>query len=113
MEGVADKWLSVGLMLGVPYHRLEACEMEDTLNQRMTMMITEWLSRRYDTHIFGEPSWRRLVEVIASRAGGCHKYLATQLAKQYPVQAMQPMDYSAGKCDMKYVFLNVYGSCIL
>ena len=90
MEGVADKWLAIGLLLGIPYHRLEACEAEDTLNQRVTQMVTEWLGKRYDTDRFGLPSWRRLVEVIASRAGGSHNYLANQLVKTHPVQAGQP-----------------------
>ena len=98
MEGVADKWLAIGLLLGIPYHRLEACEAEDTLNQRVTRMVTEWLEKRYDTEKFGLPSWRRLVEVIASRAGGSHNYLANQLVKSHPVQAAQPEEDLYREC---------------
>ena len=92
LEGVADKWMSIGLLLGIPYYRLEGCEAEDTLSHRVTAMVTEWLERRYDTEVFGVPSWRRLVEVVASRAGGSHNYLANQLVKAHPIQADQPQE---------------------
>ncbi len=90
MEGVADKWMAIGLLLGISYSRLITYEEESTVSDRVSAMISDWLEKRYKMEKFGVPCWRRLVEVIASRAGGAHNSLAKQLARDHPVQADQP-----------------------
>ncbi len=86
MEGVADKWMAIGLLLGISYSKLVTYEDEGTLSDRVSAMISDWLEKRYKMQKFGLPTWRRLVEVIASRAGGAHNALAKQLAKSHPIQ---------------------------
>ena len=85
MEGVADKWMSVGLLLGISYKILQICELSDTLDEKVNGVVEAWLGKKYDVESFGEASWRKLVEVVASRAGGCHQALAAKIARQHPI----------------------------
>ena len=48
-------------------------------------LVNAWIGRKYEMEIFGEPSWRKLVEAIAHKAGGCHKRQALKLADDHPV----------------------------
>jgi hypothetical protein len=85
MNGVATNWVSIGLLLGIPYKRMEIFKLEDTLEERMGMMVDAWLSLKHDVAVFGEPTWRRLVEVVASSSGGGHMRLATEIARDHPL----------------------------
>jgi len=80
-----DKWDAVGLFLGIPFKVIEWCRLEDTLEERIREVVNAWLGRKYEVEHFGEPSWRKLVEAIAHKAGGYHKRLALKLAKDHPV----------------------------
>ena len=43
-------------------------------------VIVTWLKRSYDTSRHGHPSWRKLVEAVASNAGGKNPALARKIA---------------------------------
>ena len=86
-EGVADKWDSVGIFLGIPYKVIERCRLEDTLDERIQELTSAWIGRKYEVESYGEPSWRKLIEAIGHKAGGYHRRLASKLAADHPVLA--------------------------
>ena len=57
MNGVADKWTSIGLFLGIPYKSIEVFKMEDRLEDSITKMVDAWVKRQHDTGI-----WRAILE---------------------------------------------------
>lgn len=79
---VATKWVAIGILLGIPYDRLLLIEDEDDLEKRVSKLVEDWLEKRRHG---GEPTWQKLVEVIASKAGGDHQALARRLASDHPV----------------------------
>ena len=91
MDGVADRWMSIGLLLGIPYKLIQVFQMEDTLEESIIKMVDAWVKKQYDTNTFGEPSWRKLVEAVAARSGGSHHRLASTIASNHP------LSYSTGK----------------
>ena len=84
MNGVADKWTSIGLFLGIPYKYIELFKLEDRLEDSISKMVDAWVRRQHDTQ-FGEPSWRKLAEAVASRSGGHHLRLAAEIARDHPL----------------------------
>ena len=54
-------------------------------------MVTCWLQHNYDTSCHGLPTWERLVQVIASPAGGNNATLALKIAQQHNVSVQQPI----------------------
>jgi len=64
--------------------------MKSTLTTLMTLppawggVVREWLKRNYNVGKFGEPTWRKLVEVVGSPVGGNNLKLAMKIAKEHP-----------------------------
>lgn len=85
LNGVATNWVSIGLFLGIPYKLIEIFKLEDELKDKITKMVGAWLARKYDVEVFGEPTWRKVVEAVASRSGGCHHRLAAEIARDHPL----------------------------
>ncbi len=46
-------------------------------------VVTYWLNQNYNISKFGEPSWRKVVEVVASPAAGDNMVLATSIAQNH------------------------------
>lgn len=46
--------------------------------------ILVWLRRAHNEKKFGPPTWKRLVQAIAARAGGNNTALAMKIAKDHP-----------------------------
>ena len=79
LYSVADKWKEIGIFLGIEYNSLEkfdSYEPKAALEEVMKL----WLSRRYDCLGFGDPTWKRLVEAVHSRAGAADHTLASKMA---------------------------------
>lgn len=76
---VADKWKEIGIFLGIDYSSLESC---DHLEPKVALseVMKLWLTRRYDCVGFGDPTWKRLVEAVHSRAGAADHTLASKMA---------------------------------
>ena len=83
LDGVASNWFSIGLFLDIPYKYLELYKLEDSLEQSIGMMVDAWLARKQDEEAYGKPSWKKLVEAVASRSGGGHRRLAAKIAKDH------------------------------
>lgn len=83
---VATKWVAIGVLLGIHYDRIVMFEAEDDLERRIFKLAEAWLEKHLGV---GQPTWRKLVEVIASKAGGDHQALAKRLASEHPVTEEQ------------------------
>ena len=84
MGGVAHKWMEIGLLLGIRYFQLQMLKAEsDELIEMVTGVVRAWLEEKYNTQVFGRPSWRKLVEVVGARAGGSHAALAQEIARKH------------------------------
>ena len=46
-------------------------------------VLTEWLKKAYNISLFGDPSWKLLVDAVADPAGGSDCALAEKIAKKY------------------------------
>ena len=77
---LAAQSLSVGSHLGLSPSFLEgvkqsSCDPEE----RLRMILTEWLRWNYDHKTHGLPSWRRLVQAVDKR----NHWLAMKMARQH------------------------------
>lgn len=85
LEGVAPHWRAIGIDLGIRVGKLDAIETEVSGSmERLTSMLILWLKWDYDHKRHGEPSWRKLVEVVAQPSGGRNPRLAMDIATKFP-----------------------------
>ena len=88
MGGVAHKWMEIGLLLGIRYFQLQMLKSEsDGPDEMVRGVMRAWLEEKYNTQVFGRPSWRKLVEVVGARAGGNHAALAQEIAREHSATA--------------------------
>ena len=82
---LAARYRSIGITLGLPSGMLDtircdyACNCEGALGQ----VIRTWLKQSYNVDRFGPPSWRSLVKVVYSSAGGNDRALAKKIAAKH------------------------------
>jgi hypothetical protein len=77
------KYSAVGLFLGIPYQRMQVCEMEDSHADKIALMVDLLLDGKYDKS-FGEPSWKKAVCAVAVDDGGGDQSLAKRIAANHP-----------------------------
>ena len=79
---LSAKFHSLGMMLGLPASGLDKIREDFPHNsdQAFSQVIVTWLRQLYDVTNHGCPSWKKLVEVIASEAGGKNRALAKMIA---------------------------------
>lgn len=82
---VATKWVGIGILLGIHYSRIVMFEDEDDFEKRLAKLAEAWLEKKLGE----QPTWRKLVEVIGSKAGGDHQALAKKLAGDHPITEEQ------------------------
>ena len=81
---VADKWKRIGLALRLDPDLLRRIRGNNTdVEDCLVDVLTEWLKKAYNTSLFGDPSWKLLVEAVAHPAGGNDRALAEKIAKKY------------------------------
>ena len=87
---VAANWKSIGIALRLKHNILESTQAENSGNPTacLTSMVTEWLKRNYNVKKFGEPTWRKLVEVVGHPAGGANMALARDIARKHKTGSM-------------------------
>ncbi len=65
LEGLAPKWKTIGLKLGIPLSRLDVIDSNETnLDHRLMRMSSDWLSGNYDIDRWGPPTWKKLASVV-------------------------------------------------
>ena len=90
---VAPNWEPIGSLLGIHGDTLTAISNNNSASADKCLidMVTCWLQHNYDTLRHGLPTWERLVQVIASPAGGNNATLALTIAQQHNVSIQQPI----------------------
>ena len=76
---VANKWKDIGIFLGLDYNFLESCDRFEAV-AALKAVVEAWLTRKYDCVAYGDPTWKKLVEVVHSEAGAGDRALASKMA---------------------------------
>ena len=85
---IAAKWKAVGIALRMTSGDLDTIETSPrstSPDKCLTEMLILWLRKNYNFERFGEPTWRRLVEVVKDPAGGADPALAYSIAAKHRV----------------------------
>lgn len=88
---VAANWKNIGSALGL---NLDVIDNIDTSysggdpHDCLSLMVNEWLMRNYNVGKFGEPSWKRLVEVVGHPTGGANMALARKIGRRHKTGGM-------------------------
>ena len=79
---LAAGFYSVGAALGLPPSELNKIRKNcrDGCDEALFQVIIAWLKQSYDMTRHGHPSWKKLVEAVASKAGGQNPALARKIA---------------------------------
>lgn len=85
---VTDKWMSIGIGLGLSKTDLDKIEQSyNSLDRRLQEMLTLWLKQSYDTGKYGPPIWDSLIKAVGSPTGGGFPSLAAEIAADKQPQA--------------------------
>lgn len=90
LYNIASKWKRIGVTFGLDPDKVK--EIEDKYRdpwERLCEVLMEWLKCNYNTEKFGEPTWRRVVEEVASPCGGNDKALAMKIANEHQCELHQ------------------------
>lgn len=82
---VEDRWKLIGVALRLKPSKIKAIEEENHGKLANCLMdaLSNWLNKSYNTAKFGNPSWRKVVEAVASPAGGDNAVLAKSIAMKH------------------------------
>ena len=85
LSPVATKWKTIGAALRLKSDVLENIDARCSGDPCacLSEIVTEWLKRNYNVEKFGEPTWKRLVEVVIHPAGGANSVLARDIARRH------------------------------
>lgn len=88
VHDVLHRWKFVAGALGIRPSQIQTIETTHRGNPEECMddAIIQWLRRSHNETKHGPPTWRKLVQVIAARAGGENVALASTIAKSHPSQ---------------------------
>ena len=83
---MASKYYEIGSGLRLGEDELDAIEELSHQNPRkaLSKVISAWLDKTYNVERFGPPTWRWLVTVVDSKAGGNDHDLAKEIASNHP-----------------------------
>ena len=79
------KWKSIGTGLGIKRGKLDEIEARHSgdPSECLAEMLTTWLRRSYDVKRFGEPTWRKLTQIVSKSAAGNNPALALTIANKH------------------------------
>ena len=82
LKGVVTKWKAIGTAFRLKQSKLREIQVANHGNPEdcLRSVLDNWLNRNYNVTKFGEPSWRRVVEVVADPAAGDNVVLARSIA---------------------------------
>ena len=81
---IKSDYFSLGQCLGLPIAVLESIrKAESDAERALYETLKLWLQQKYDTEIFGPPTWRMLVEAVDKEAGGNTNELAKKIASNH------------------------------
>ena len=79
---LAARWKDIGIALRLRGGELDKMDLRHP-DQCLSGVLESWLKRNYDDKMFGPPTWRWLVEIVADPAGGNDAALADKIARKH------------------------------
>ena len=79
---LAARWKDIGIALRLRGGELDKMDPRHP-DQCLSGVLESWLKRNYDVKMFGPPTWRWLVEIVADPAGGNDTALADKIARKH------------------------------
>ena len=73
MMQVVGKWKAIGRGFQIDSRHLDKINTDNHGNcgECLSSVVTCWLSKNYDVELFGEPTWRTVVKVVAHSGNNC------------------------------------------
>lgn len=83
---VIHRWQFVAGAMGLRPSQIRTIEATHPGNIEACMddAISQWLRRTHNETKHGPPTWRKLVQAIAAKAGGSNAALAGRIAESHP-----------------------------
>ena len=81
LNPVADRWMAIGVFLGLKHSHLQLAA--DDEDDKARYIAQKYVKKEFMIEKFGEPTWKRVVEAIGSRAGGDNPSHAEEIAKKH------------------------------
>ena len=99
---VLSEWKLIGIGFGLKSSKLKQIEeaQRGNLKKCLVDVIMDWLNRNYDSDRFGEPSWRKMVEVVADPAAGDNVVLAKAIADSHLCECLNSMSIITVLCQL-------------
>ncbi len=89
LTGVQSRYYEIGTQLHLKsLDTIRNRSITDTI--AMGGVVEDWLKWNYDTDIFGPPTWKMLVNVVANPSGGNDNFLAKKIAEEHRKRASNP-----------------------
>lgn len=90
LEPLSARWKEIGIILGARYDFLEGLYRSDErASECVNSIVKRWLKKKFDVR-FGTPSWKKLVEAIGAKTGGCNAVHAKTIAEQHLSNSPEP-----------------------
>ena len=85
VESVAANWQGMAIRLGLlPSDRdIIAKQCQQNPTNCLLEVLVKWLRKSYDTIKFGPPTWKILIDAVASHAGGDNPALAEEIERKH------------------------------
>ncbi len=82
---IKSKWRSIGAGLRLKPGKLDEIEAKrhGAPTECLLDVVSSWLNKEYNWQRFGEPTWRRIVEVVEHSAAGGSPETALSIAKRH------------------------------
>lgn len=84
LTSAASKWKLIGVGFRLKSDKLDKIQADfGSPEECLLEVLKEWVHKNYNYARFGEPSWRKVVMVVASPSGGNNTALALSIAKEH------------------------------
>ena len=85
MIDIVAKWKSIGIAFGLKSGKLNEIESSHPRDaaECLNDVLINWLNKNYNFKKFGNPTWKKVVDVIADPAGGANPSHASFVASKH------------------------------
>ena len=82
---VMDRWQGVAHAIGLNPSQVRTIQAQHPGNIEgcLDESLYVWLRRAHNEEKFGPPTWKKLVEAVAARAGGQNRAVSLEIAKEH------------------------------
>ena len=85
MMSVVGRWKAIGRGFRIDSGHLDKIQTDNhgDCEECLSSVLTCWLRKNYDVELFGEPTWRMVVKMVAHPAAGNDYALALRIAENH------------------------------